>query len=194
VLDGLIEFLLQSDWTYLLLFAIAAGDAFFPIFPSETAAIAAGVVAATDQLTLGWVIAAAGAGAVVGDNIAYVLGRVVGQPAARRLFRRERARRRFEEAGDLLERRGAYLIVIARFIPGGRTAVTFTAGTTRFPWLKFAPLTLVAGAVWASYAALLGYFGGQTFEDNPVYGVLFALGIAAAITLAIEGYRRFVRG
>jgi membrane protein DedA with SNARE-associated domain len=47
----------------------------------------------------------------------------------------------------------------------------------------------VAGVIWATYAALLGYFGGKTFENHPFYGVLVALGIALALGLVVEVVR-----
>ena len=191
--DWLVDFALSSRWTYLIIFGIAAGDAFLPLFPSETAVIAAGVLAATDRLSLELVILSGGLGALVGDNVTYLAGRKLGRPAADRLFMQGRVRNRLEWAEGQLQKRGAYLIVIARFIPGGRTATTFTAGLVHYRWPKFAALTVVAAAVWASYAALLGYFGGRTFEENPLYGLLLALGIAFAVALAVEGYRHFVR-
>ena len=72
---------------------------------------------------------------------------------------------------ETLDERGAYIIIIARFIPGGRTAVTFSAGyVNTFPWRRFIVYDVAAGLLWATYAALLGYFGGKTFEDNPLLG------------------------
>jgi hypothetical protein len=37
---------------------------------------------------------------------------------------------------------------------------------------------------------LLGYLGGRTFRDKPIYAVLLAFGVAALIAVAVEGYRR----
>lgn len=93
MLDELVDFVLHSRWAYVLLFGVAVGDAFLPIFPSEAAAIAAGVMATTEMLEIEYVIAAAAAGAIVGDNITYLAGRRLGRPAADRLFRRGRVRR-----------------------------------------------------------------------------------------------------
>ena len=76
----------------------------------------------------------------------------------------------------MLEERGGYLIVIARFIPGGRTAATFAAGSLDWPWRRFIVFDVAAGAIWGSYAGLLGYFGGKTFKDSPFKGFLVAFG------------------
>ena len=98
--------------------------------------------------------------------------------------------------GDTLERswrvlrRGGTLVLVARFVPGGRTATTFTCGLTRFSWWRFAFFAAIAAAGWATYGALLGYFGGQVFSDHPLLALAVALGIAFAITLAAEAIRR----
>ena len=88
-----------------------------------------------------------------------------------------------------VEERGGYLIVVGRFIPGGRTAVTLACGLLEMRWRKFISFDVFAGFVWASYAALLGYVGGRTFEKNPLYGFLIAFAVALAITGAVEMYR-----
>ena len=89
----------------------------------------------------------------------------------------------------MLDERGGYIIVVARFIPGGRTAATIAAGTLEMPWRRFIVFDTIAGAVWGSYAGLLGYFGGKTFEDDPLKGFLLAFAIALAVAAAVEVYR-----
>jgi membrane protein DedA with SNARE-associated domain len=94
-----------------------------------------------------------------------------------------------------LDVRGWYLIVIARFIPGGRTATTFTAGVVEYPWAtRFAPLTVLAALIWATYAALVGYLGGRIFIERPVYGIVLAFAIAGAVVLGVEVSRRLRHG
>jgi membrane-associated protein len=137
------------------------------------------------------VIALGAAGAFLGDNLSYAGGRFVGRPIQERLFSGEKARRRLEWAKGFLRERGGYVFVVARFVPGGRTATTFTAGLVHFHWLvRFVPFIFVAAILWSSYGTLLGYFGGRVFENQPVYALLVAFGIAAAITVAAELWRR----
>jgi membrane-associated protein len=190
LLNGLIDLLTGSNWTYPLLFAICVGDAVFPAFPSETAAIVCGIQAARGQLSLELVLALAAAGAFVGDNLSYVIGRWFGRPMQKRFFSGEKARGRLEWAKRFLRERGAYVLVVARFIPGGRTATTFTAGLVKLSWLRrFGPPIVLAALLWSAYAVLLGYFGGRIFRDKPIYALLVAFGVAALITLTIEGAR-----
>jgi len=56
-------------------------------------------------------------------------------------------------------------------------------------WHRFIRFDVAAGFMWASYAALLGYFGGKAFEQNPLKGFAVAFAVALAITAGIEVYR-----
>ena len=176
-----------SGWAYLIIFLFAFLDALVPIVPSETAVITAGVVAASGDLSLGLIIPAAAAGAFLGDNTAYLIGRRFGGRATERFFSGEKAQQRLGWAEEQLRERGGELIVIARFIPGGRTAVTLSAGTLRYPWRRFVVFDAAAALVWASYAALLGYYGGRTFES--FWGLVLALTTAFAIAGGVELFR-----
>lgn len=190
-LQSLVDLLTGSLWTYPLLLGICAGDALIPAFPSETALIVCGIQAARGNLSLEWVIVFAAVGAFSGDNSSYAVGRWVGTPAVERFFSGEVAQRRLDWARNFLKERGSYVLVVARFIPGGRTATTFTAGLVRLRWLtRFAPYVFVAAILWAVYGALLGYLGGRLFKDQPIYALLLAFGIAALITVGVEGWRR----
>jgi membrane protein DedA with SNARE-associated domain len=163
----------------------------FPALPSETALIVCGIQAGRGQLSLELVVLLGAAGAFLGDNTSYGLGRFVGTPIQERFFSGEKARRRLEWAKGFLKERGGYVFVVARFVPGGRTATTFTAGLVRFRWLvRFVPFIAIAAILWSGYGSLLGYFGGRVFEKQPVYALLLAFGIAAAITLGAEAWRR----
>lgn len=175
-----------SGWAYLIVFLLAFLDALVPVVPSETAVITAGVVAASGDLNLMVVILVAAAGAFLGDNTAYLVGRRWGTRATERFFRSDKARKRVEWAHDQIRERGAELIVVARFIPAGRTVVTVSAGTLAFPWHRFVIFDAIAAVIWAVYASLLGYFGGKAFEEQPWKGLLLAFAIAFAVTGSIE--------
>lgn len=186
-----------SGWAYAILFVLALLDAILPIVPSETSVITAGVVASQGDLSLPLVILFAAAGAFAGDNIAYWLGRRFGQRITDRFFTSEKSRERVAWAHGQVQERGGELIVIARFIPAGRTVVTLSAGTLEYPYRKFVLFDVIAGATWGAYAALLGYFGGHAFEDQPWKGLLLAFAIAFAVTGTVElvrWYRKRRRG
>ena len=192
--ESIVDTVSGSNWSYLIVFAIAAIDAFFPVVPSEATAIAAGVVAGTGGLHVELVILAAAAGALLGDNITFFAGHFLGERLDERFFQGEKSKKRVDWARRTLDERGPYLIVVARFIPGGRTVTMFTAGFVEtFPWRRFIVFDLIACAIWGSYAVLLGYFGGRTFEEEPWKGLLLAFGLALAVTAVIEVVRHLRR-
>jgi len=180
-----------SGWAYAITFVFAFLDVLVPIVPSETAVITAGVVAAAGDLSLALIIPIAAAGAFLGDNTAYFIGHRFGARATERFFQGEKAKRRMDWAEEQLEERGGELIVIARFIPGGRTAVALGAGALGYMWRRFVVFDLLAALLWATYAALLGYYGGKTFES--FWGLLLALMTAFVITGGIELVRWVLR-
>ena len=181
----------SSEWAYVIIFLFAYLDVLVPFVPSETAVITAGVVAADGDLSLALIIPLAAAGAFLGDNTAYLIGRRFGTRATERFFRSERARRRIAWADEQLQERGGELIMVGRFIPGGRTAVALSSGTLRYPWRRFIMFDAAAALIWASYSALIGYYGGQTFEG--LWGLALALTIAFAVVGGIELIRWLLR-
>jgi membrane protein DedA with SNARE-associated domain len=190
--ESLTEYVSGSPWTYAFLFAIAALDVIIPLVPSETSVILAGVLASTNDLNLVLVILFAAGGAILGDNISYWIGRKVGHRLVDRWFKGER-RKQVDWAHKQVQERGGYLIVIGRFIPGGRTAVTLSCGMLEMPWRRFIAFDVAAGLVWGTYAAMLGYLGGRTFEENPFKGFILAFAVALGIAGIIEAYRWYKR-
>ncbi|MBK5220050.1 MAG: DedA family protein [Thermoleophilia bacterium] len=100
---------------------------------------------------------------------------------------------RLEWAEAAIRKQGTALIVLGRFIPGGRTATTVAAGTLEMPYRRFLPADALAAVLWALYVSMLGYVGGSAFEDNIWLPLLIALGFAALITVAVEAWRRLQR-
>jgi membrane-associated protein len=183
--ESLTDYVSGSPWTYVFLFFISGLDVIFPLVPSETSVILAGVIAATGDLMLFAVILFAAGGAILGDNTAYWIGRKAGPWIVAQFFSGER-HKRIEWAEKQVVERGGYLIIVGRFIPGGRTAITLSCGLLEMPWRRFIAYDVPAGILWASYAALLGYFGGKAFEEQPWKGFLVAFGVALGITGVIE--------
>ncbi|MFI6299629.1 DedA family protein [Nonomuraea sp. NPDC050790] len=183
ILD-LLQQVMSSPWLYVALFALAVLDGFFPIVPAETSVITAGVFAVSGQTNLALVILVAGLGAFVGDHISYLIGRKLGG--------RLRERKALVWARNALAERGGLVLVVARYIPGGRTATTLTMGAVRHPLRSFTFFDAIAASSWAVYSGLIGYFGGMAFENDPIKGLLLGLGIALSITAVVEGVR-FIR-
>lgn len=179
-----------SAWTYLIVLAVCAGDALLPLFPSESVVIASAVLAANGDLNIGLVVLAATLGALLGDNAAYGVGRSGLRRLVTRFLRSEKSKHRLDWARTQLRDHGPSIIIVARFIPGGRTATTYVAGTLEMTWSsRFLPADAAAAALWALYASALGYFGGQTFEHN----LWLPLLIAAAVSLFVAAVGELLR-
>ena len=192
--ESLVDAVSGGWWSYLVILAVALVDAFFPLVPSETVLITGGVLASTGDLELWLVILAGAVGAIAGDNVSFGIGTWAGERTVKRWFRGEKAHARFEWAEHQLLTRGAYIIIVARFIPGGRTVTTFSAGYIHaFPWRRFILYDVIAGFVWATYGAMLGYFGGKTFEEQPWKGFVVAFVLATGVALLVEAVRHVRR-
>jgi membrane-associated protein len=183
----------QSAATYPVVFAAAGLDVLFPLIPSETIVITASVLAAQGDLFIWLIVPLVALGAFLGDNLCYLLGRKIGDPVADRLFKGEKGQARLQWAEEALRRRGAILIGVGRFIPGGRTATTFAAGTLEMPYRQFVAADAFAAAIWAIYICMLGYLGGETFKDNLWLPLGTSFGCAMAVGAGFEVWRRVQR-
>jgi membrane-associated protein len=183
---------MASPWIYVVIFLLAAVDSFFPAVPAETLVITAGVFAASGPPALAMVILAASVGAYVGDHIAYGIGHFLGRRLYRRAKPGSKTRSSFMWAEKQLEERGGLILVVCRQIPGGRTAVTLTAGTVHYPLRKFSFFEIFAALSWGLYAGLIGYFGGLTFGEEPLKGLAVGFSIAIGVTVIVEVTRYWI--
>ncbi|MCU1540282.1 MAG: DedA family protein [Arthrobacter sp.] len=176
----------SQPWVLILVFACCVIDGFFPPVPSESVVVGLAAVAATaDVPAPAMLLMSAAAGAFVGDNTAYLIGRSTG---TRRWawMRGPRMQAAFHWAGRELRKRPASLILVARFVPIGRVAVNLTAGATRYPRRTFVGLTVLSAVLWASYSVAIGLFFGQWFEDNHLLGVIVAVVCAVLLGIGID--------
>jgi membrane-associated protein len=190
VFDWLTHEVSHSALTYPVVGFAAAADVLLPLIPSETIVISAGVLAAQGELMIWALVPAVAVGAFLGDNLCYLLGRRVGDPIADRVFADEKGQARLLWAEEALRRRGAILIGVGRFIPGGRTATTLAAGTLEMPWRQFAAADAFASVIWALYVSMLGYLGGEAFQDSLWLPLAASFSCAMLIALSFEGWRR----
>jgi len=188
----LVEQLVTSPWVYGVIFLVAALDGLVPIVPSEATVITAGVFAAAGEPNIVFVIAAACGGAMAGDHTSYAIGHAGGPNVIRRIPEGTRRATTFQRVRRLLENHGGVALLVARYIPGGRTAVTLTTGAIGYPLRRFTPLDALACLSWAGYTGLLGYLGGSAFEDHPLQGLALGFGIALAVAGLVELVQRLL--
>ncbi len=191
--EELITELSQNPWFFAVLFVVALLDSVVPIVPSEFSVIAGGVAAGAGTLIDGrpvlsivLVILAGATGAYVGDSLAYWIGNRSDKLLKRWFFRGEKGEKRLFATGEQIRKRGGLLLITARFIPGGRTAMTFSCGLTGQPFLRwFTRWDILAVTLWASYAGLLGYFVASAIESQRT-ALWLAFGFALSLTVLIE--------
>ena len=134
------------------------------------------------------VIAAACIGAVVGDNIGYGIGRVVGFPLVARYGPRIGLDERRIKLGQYLFRcYGGALVFFGRFVALLRAAAALLAGINRMPWLRFFFFNAAGGILWSSIFGVGAYVLGFSVHriSGPVGIGAFILALAAITAAAV---------
>ncbi|HUJ85851.1 MAG TPA: DedA family protein [Burkholderiales bacterium] len=131
------------------------------LLEGETVLLLAGFAAHAGYLDLGWVIATAAAGGVVGEQIWFFVGRRHGEQL---LARFPRLRPKAKRMRELLARHHLPVILSLRFLYGLRTVGPIAIGMSTVPWPRFAALDLVAAVVWATAVACFGYAFGSGLQ------------------------------
>jgi membrane-associated protein len=180
---------------YPLLFLLVMGESSGVPIPGETALITAAVLASRGKLSIELVIVLAAVGAIVGDNIGYVIGRKGGRWILERPGRFHRQRLDVLRTGEpFFERHGPKAVYFGRFLLGLRVWASWLAGATRMHWRSFVLWNALGGVSWAVAIGLLAYFlgnsAGNAIQTFGIYGLLAAV---AAILSAIVLHRRSSR-
>ncbi|MEZ7002094.1 DedA family protein [Streptomyces sp. AD55] len=143
------------------------------------------------RLSLGPLLVAAAAGALVGAQCGYLLGRKAGGALLAR-SRSQRLHKGAKRAEELLERYGcAKAIVLARFVPVVRTVLNPVAGALGVPVRTFTVWQVAGGLVWSIGLTLAGYALGSSVPNVDRYLLpLVALIVLVSLTpLLVESYR-----
>jgi membrane-associated protein len=182
-----------SPVSYVIALVLPALDAVFPALPAETAIVTLGVTTSgVTDVRIVLLVACAAIGAFAGDNLGYFAGHRFGPAAQRRFFSAPKGASRRARAEQWLARFGMPAIIVCRFIPGGRTAVTLSCGLIGYSRRRFVAATAAAAVIWAAYSFFLGRLGGRAFEHNVWAGLAVALGTSLILAGLIEVTRRIV--
>ena len=168
-----------------------------PFVPGETILIAAALYAGTGRLNVVVVGILAVLAAVVGDNLGYAIGYFAGREAVVRWGRYVMLTpARMERVEAFFARRGARIVVIARFIDGLRQANGIVAGITEMPWTTFLVYNALGAVLWVGCWVTVGYVAGdhitsiyRWFERFAIYA-LIVIGAALAGLIARHFARR----
>ncbi len=134
----------------------------FPFLPGDSLLVTAGLFAAQQQgivqfnvWTLGLLCSAA---AILGDQIAYAIGRRSGEALFRRPDSRWFKQEHLRAAHEFYERHGGKTIIMARFMPFARTFAPVVAGAAKMHYPTFVFYNVIGGLAWIWSMLLIGYY------------------------------------
>lgn len=134
-----------------------------------------------------WVILVAGAMAIIGDQVGYMIGRKAG-PA---IFDKPKSRlfdpAHVEKAHSFFEKHGSKTIVLARFVPIVRTFAPVVAGVGDMEYRTFVRFNIVGGVGWGMGVPLLGYYLGKIdFVKNNIEAAILAIVFISVLPMILE--------
>ncbi|MDP9283924.1 MAG: DedA family protein [Actinomycetota bacterium] len=188
--------LLLSYGLILLFAAVAVESAGIPV-PGETTLIAAAILATPQHhhYSLVAVIAVAAAGAIVGDNVGYWLGRKGGRPLLERWGPvRRYADKALPPAEIFFQKHGAKAVFFGRFIAFLRVTAAWLAGISHMPWWRFLLWNAAGGIFWATGVSLLAYQFGKAAADAVgrygLYGVAAIVVVGLVVFFGLRAWKK----
>lgn len=148
----------------------------FPPIPSELIMPLAGVLAAQQDMSLAWAIAAGSVGSLVGQSAWFWLGQRIGERRLRHLAERHgrwltMGPDDLDRAKDWLVRHGALALLIGRLVPTVRTLISLPAGIAGVSWWQFLLYSAIGTTAWTAALAGAGYaLRAQFTRINDVLG------------------------
>ena len=160
--------------------------------PGETVLILGAVYAGTGRLSIVLVGLLGFLAAVIGDNIGFAIGHFGGRRLIERWGRYVLLTpERLDKAEGFFERRGASIIIIARFVEGLRQANGIVAGTTGMHWARFLAFNAIGAALWVAVWTCVGYFSGNHITSIYNTATHYSLIFGIVVGVLILGYIAF---
>jgi membrane protein DedA with SNARE-associated domain len=184
---------LLASYGYLAVFFFVGVESIGIPVPGETMLVTAAIYAGTTgRLSIFWVIVASSAGAIVGDNIGYVIGRTGGYRLLKRYGRYIRLEENRLRLGQyLFDRHGSKVVFFGRFISVLRIFAAFLAGVNHMHWRRFLIFNAAGGIIWSTIYGVAAYlFGQQLVRLSGRVDLVLAIVGVAIIIAAIVFLRR----
>src|SRR6266516_3940040 len=139
------------------------------VFPGEIAVILGGVAASRGTVPLWAVIAAAVAGAIIGDSAGYLIGRRWGThllhgTVGRLPVIRTHLDKNLDSARAYVQRRKGSAVFFGRFTAALRVLVPGLAGISEVHYPAFLAYNVAGGTLWGAGFAVLGYIAGASYH------------------------------
>lgn len=167
--------------------------------PGESALILAATLAGTGKISIWAVAISAWCGAVLGDNIAYFIGRRYGRVVVTNYGARFGVTEsRYAKVEAVFARYGPLMVIAARFVVLLRQMNGLVAGTAGMHWLSFLAANVVGAALWVGFWTVLAYHFGHSATILPFIGrhigLVASVLVALALLGALVGYLRLRSG
>ncbi len=164
--------------------------------PGESLLVFASVLAGRGEISLPLLMLSAWAGAVMGDNIGYLLGRRYGRGVILRYGARFGVNaERLAKVEAVFERYGPVTVAFARFVNVLRQLNGVVAGMLRMDWKRFLFFNALGGALWVTVWSFAGFYLGKhvanfaaVAQDLEHAGALFGVGVLM-VALAYAAWR-----
>jgi membrane protein DedA with SNARE-associated domain len=188
-IDGWLE-----SYGYLVVFGLVMIESIGIPVPGETALIGAALYAGTThKLEIWGVIAAAAAGAIIGDNIGFSIGRYGGAKMLLRYGHKVRLHEGRIKIGIWLFRRhGGKVVFWGRFVSILRTYAAFLAGANQMAWPRFLFFNATGAIVWATVFGVAYYVFGSALSklSTTIDVTLGVAGIVSVVAFIVWSRRK----
>ena len=185
---ALIEGFIATYGYWAVFLVVGLESAGLPLPGEITLVSAALLAAATHQLDIGLILASASAGAVLGDNIGYWLGREFGFALLLRHGAKIGIRERQLKLGQyLFLRHGGKVVFFGRMVAVLRVLAALLAGINRMPWKHFLVCNIAVGILWATLYGGGAYLLGQ--QITRITGPMGLAGLVAGLAGLVISFR-----
>jgi len=180
---------LLATYGYLAVFVFVGVESIGVPVPGETMLVTAAIYAGTTgRLSIFWVIVASAAGAIVGDNIGYAIGRTGGYRLVKRYGRYIRLEENRLRLGQyLFDKHGSKVVFFGRFVSVLRIFAAFLAGVNRMHWRTFLIFNAAGGIIWSTLYGIAAFLLGKQLLQlsGRVDLVLAIVGVAVIIAVIV---------
>ncbi len=181
---------LIRDYGVVAVTVVLTFESFGVPLPGELLLIVASVLAGRGDLSFPSLLFFAWVGAVVGDNIGYVIGRILGRTVVLRYGEKIGLNaERLRKIEEVFARYGPVTVAFARFVNILRQLNGVVAGTLNMDWRWFLISNALGGALWVLVWGFAGFYLGEhlssiiTFAGN--LGGIGAIAILAVLLFVL---------